>query len=183
MSRKKRPTTGTQRRRSQRLKKQAQKTESFSKKMGSAMDSAAEDDEMWTLNNHCVHTTATESGVSEEDSTLKMLNAMFELHSEFDINTVCDSAGCSNTWKEISKHDQSTGSSSTETLMETCRDEILQPTVTENCLKEREDEIAILRKEKEEMSLLIEKLSRDLEKNEMMMFKNNETTRKQAEWI
>ena len=90
MSKKKRLTTGTQRRRSQRLKKQAQKTESFSKKMGSEMDSAAEDDEMSTVNNHCLHTTATESGVS----TLKMLNAMFELHSEFDINTVGDSAGC-----------------------------------------------------------------------------------------
>ena len=183
MSKKKRLTTGTQRRRSQRLKKQAQKTESFSKKMGSEMDSAAEDDEMSTVNNHCLHTTATENGVSEEDSTLKMLNAMFELHSEFDINTVCDSAGCSNTWKEISQQDQSTDSCSTQTLIATYRDEILQPTVTENCLKEREDEIAILRKEKEEMSLLIEKLSRDLERNEMMVFKKDEITRKQAERI
>ena len=182
MGKKKGLTTGTQRRRSQRLKKQAQKTESFIKKMGVEIDSAVEED-MSTLNSSCPHTNVAERWVPEEDSTLKVLNAMFELHSEFDISAVFNSAGCSNTWKENSQQDQRTCNSSTKTLMDAYRDEILQPTLELDYLKERENEIALLKKEKEEMMLHIEKLSSDLVKMEAMMFKKDENTRKQAERI
>ena len=160
MAKKKRSTVAaTATRKSERTRKQTLKYEAFVKTMEQLGDSSTEEDVV------LMKSTSKQANVETDDvSTVSMLNGVYKLVTDFNLDVCATKYGCFNTRDGEADGE---GESEAETL--------LQSTGNHEDLDGNKSEIKCevnkLKEEKEEMAKFITRLNSDLEKFEDLMYK------------